>query len=740
MRYIISLLSNQVNINLKAAPKNLFAGLIIGIISAISSIAYAALIFHDDLSQYLAIGAGACLLGSLVLTLALGAFSSSKRAIGQAQDVFAAIAAVVCYDVASKVLEINTIDVLPSVIATLLIIAISSGLSMFLLGQLHLGKLIRYFPYPVIGGFLAGTGWLIFCQCFLFLTSSALSYNNLAHLLSPQIINHWLIPLAYALLMIWMIRRSNHYLTLPLLLIGSVLIFYLYLLYSGFSLDDAMTQGWMMGPFPKGTLASIPSLNLLHGTVHWNIVLNHIPDYLTLITLAAISLLLNVSSFEIMSDETMDINKELKVTGIANILSGLLGGLGGYQGIALSRINLKLKLSTRLVSIICGLFLMLIIIIGTSCLQYLPKYAFGALLLFVALDFMQEWLIDIKKKISWPDYFVVLTIAVCIGLKGFLVGLLVGLILSLVLFIIHYSSIEIIRTIITGDLIRSTVERNEVEKSILSKKANDILIPVISGYLFFGNTAFVMSKIIDGLTQERYKKIKYICLDFSRVTGMEVSSFMSVVKLLQFGKNHDMHIVFANLPSDIKREIKRFVKGTCETLIYHDFHDLDHAIEWCENAIIAGVAQPTIPAAHQFQFLSASQEENALLKKYFTHIEVPEGQVLYRQGEAAHDLIYLGKGKLSVFLEYETKNQVRLTQIKEGAIVGEMGLFLQEPRSATVVATEPSIIYTLSDTNLNKLYLEQPALGIALDKLIIKFLGRRIKQANNFNSFIKMSL
>lgn len=728
------------NINLKAASKNLLAGLIIGIISAICSIAYAALIFHDDLSQYLPIGASACLLGSLVLTLALGAFSSSKRSIGQAQDVFAAIAAVVCYDIASKVLEINTADTLPSVIAALMIIAMSSGLSMFLLGQLHLGKLIRYFPYPVIGGFLAGTGCIIFCQCFLFLTSSPLSYNNLGHLISPQIINYWLIPLSYALFMIWMTRRSNHYLTLPLLLIGSVFIFYIYLLYSGFSLDYAMTQGWMMGPFPKGTLASIPSLNLLHGTVQWNIVLNHIPDYLTLITLAVISLLLNVSSFEIMSDETMDINKELKVTGIGNIISGLLGGLGGYQGIALSRINLKLKLSTRLVSVICGLFLVLIIIIGTTCLQYLPKYAFGALLLFLALDFMQEWLIDIKKKISWPDYFVVLTIAVCIGLKGFLVGLLIGLMLSLVLFIIHYSSIEVIRTIITGDLIRSTVERNELEKSILSKKASEILIPVISGYLFFGNTAFVMSKIIDGFTQERYKKIKYICLDFSRVTGMEVSSFMSVVKLLQFGKSHDIHIVFANLPLDINKEINRFVSGTCETLIYHDFHDLDHAIEWCENSIIAAVRQPIPPLANQFQFLSASQEENTLLKNYFNHIEVPEGEILYRQGETAHDLIYLEKGKLSVFLEYGTKNQVRLTEIKEGAIVGEMGLFLQEPRSATVVATQPSIIYKLTDSNLNKLYLEQPELGIALDKLIIKLLGRRIKQANNLNSFIKMSL
>ncbi len=35
------------------------------------------------------------------------------------------------------------------------------GISLWMLGFFRLGRLVRYVPYPVIGGFLAGTGWLL---------------------------------------------------------------------------------------------------------------------------------------------------------------------------------------------------------------------------------------------------------------------------------------------------------------------------------------------------------------------------------------------------------------------------------------------------------------------------------------------------------------------------------------------------------------------------------------------------
>lgn len=735
MKPIINLLSK-----VPALPKSIFAGAIVGIISAISSVAFAALIYHDVLAKYLIIGASSSLIGTIVLMLVLGVFSTSKRAIGQAQDVYAAIIAVTCYDIAGKVLKISPQDVLPTVMTVTITMAMSSGLVMFFLGQLKLGKLIRYFPYPVIGGFLASTGWLIFSQSFIFLTKTPLELAHLPTLLTKDYLGLWLPPLVYACIMVWSMRKFNHYFILPSLLILGVVLFYSFFLMTGISFDQAEANGWLMGPFPEGTLATIPSLSVFDGTIQWGIISNYIPDYLILITLAVISLLLNASSFEIISNETMDINTELKVTGVANLLAGLLGGIGGYQGLAMSKINLKLKLNSRLVGIMSGFFIIIILITGTDCLYLLPKSVFGALLIYVALDFLLDWFVSIKKKISWPDYLIVLSITLVIAFQGFLTGLVVGLFLSLILFIFHYSRIDVIRTCMTGDFFHSNVERTEQEKVILTAKGKEILIPIISGYLFFGNTAFIMNKIIDEIDSNKNDSINYLVLDFSRVIGMEVSCFMSIIKLLQSCKMRLINPVFANLPAKIKKEINRFITNTSsDELRYSEFPDLDHAVEWCEDQIIS-TQLISLTTSEEFQFLTASNEENKRLLTYFERVCASENEVIYQQGEPATDLVYLAKGRLKVVLNYSTEHELRLTRIKQGAIAGEMGLLSNEPRSATVVATEDCVLYKLSSEALERLYQEEPTLGLTLDRLIIKLLGKRLLQANKFSSFVKMSL
>ena len=45
------------------------------------------------------------------------------------------------------------------IFVTIALTSILVGIFFFILGSLKLGKLVRFIPYPVVGGFLAGTGW-----------------------------------------------------------------------------------------------------------------------------------------------------------------------------------------------------------------------------------------------------------------------------------------------------------------------------------------------------------------------------------------------------------------------------------------------------------------------------------------------------------------------------------------------------------------------------------------------------
>ena len=46
-------------------------------------------------------------------------------------------------------------------IAATLVVTVLCGAVFFALGKFKLGNLVRFVPYPVVGGFLAGTGWLL---------------------------------------------------------------------------------------------------------------------------------------------------------------------------------------------------------------------------------------------------------------------------------------------------------------------------------------------------------------------------------------------------------------------------------------------------------------------------------------------------------------------------------------------------------------------------------------------------
>ena len=53
-------------------------------------------------------------------------------------------------------------DVFLTVIAATLVVTVLCGVVFLVLGRFRLGNLVRFVPYPVVGGFLAGTGWLLF--------------------------------------------------------------------------------------------------------------------------------------------------------------------------------------------------------------------------------------------------------------------------------------------------------------------------------------------------------------------------------------------------------------------------------------------------------------------------------------------------------------------------------------------------------------------------------------------------
>ena len=137
-------------------PPILAAGLVTGILEVIQLTAYAVLIFSGDLAAYIPRAIGLMLIGEMVVvSLTLCSFPGL---VGGLQDNLVAILALISAAIVNQMPASAThqekfaTGVVAIAVSTLL-----TGAFFLSLGRFRLGNLIRFIPYPVIGGVLAGS-------------------------------------------------------------------------------------------------------------------------------------------------------------------------------------------------------------------------------------------------------------------------------------------------------------------------------------------------------------------------------------------------------------------------------------------------------------------------------------------------------------------------------------------------------------------------------------------------------
>ena len=247
---------------------NISAGLIIGLLQIFMALSFAALIFSGDLSAYVYPGIGLALIGTIITGLIIAAFTSLPGTIGGSQGVPAAIIALMAAAVAGEIpAGGSSTESFVTVVTAIALVALFTGLFFWILGHFRLGALVRFLPYPVVGGFLAGTGWLFLTGAIGMMVDEPVDFSSLALLFQPQMLAHWLPGLALALLMLLATRRSDHYLILPALLVGGVLLFYAAAWAGGYSLAQLYAEDWLLGPFPeeRSVMATAHAFHVGHG-------------------------------------------------------------------------------------------------------------------------------------------------------------------------------------------------------------------------------------------------------------------------------------------------------------------------------------------------------------------------------------------------------------------------------------------------------------------------------------------
>ena len=225
----------------------LIAGVLIGISDIIFAISMGSLIFSGELTRYLSYGIGIALVTSSVVMIVTSLTSSVSGVICSTQDSSSVILAVVVAGLVTTLSTTRGEDKLATVLTAITFTTLLTGIFFLVLGLFKLGGLVRFIPYPVVGGFLAGTGWLLLRGSFGVMTGMPLTIANIPALLQSNWLLIWVPGASFALLLFFSLRRFRHVLTMPGILIVVIVLFYLVLLATGTSIESATRQGLFLG-------------------------------------------------------------------------------------------------------------------------------------------------------------------------------------------------------------------------------------------------------------------------------------------------------------------------------------------------------------------------------------------------------------------------------------------------------------------------------------------------------------
>jgi len=439
-------------------------------------------------------------------------------------------------------------------------------------------------------------------------------------------------------------------------------------------------------------------------------------------------------ALELATRQEVDINQELRAAGLATSLASAGGGMVGFHSLSLSRLASSMGAANRWVGALSGALCGLALLVGPSLISYLPRYLCGGLLFFLGLMFLWEWVVEARRSLNRVDHAVVLLILGVIGTLGYTQGIITGVVAAIILFIHNYSRVDVVTNVLSGAQLSSNVDRPVGLMRELKERGQAIYILKLQGFIFFGTASHLLEKIRTRYAKTSLLPLRFVVLDFRRVTGLDSSAIFSLRKAEQMGQKRGFAIIICHASAELVSELhysQEQLNGNGSLRLYAD---LDHGLEACENELLRLPATDSRSPRRLNEQLSAlwpREASPAGLLPYLERQEFPAQTHLIVQGDKSCGLYFIESGHVTARLEFSDGRTLRLRTMGPGTVVGEISLFLGGPRTASVVTNEPCVVYGLTPAALARLEQAEPALALAFHRFMVCLLAERLTNSTS---------
>ncbi len=393
-------------------------------------------------------------------------------------------------------------------VAYLFAATVLMGVFQIVAALLRLDLLMRFVSQSVVTGFVNALAILIF----------------MAQL--PQLTN--VTPITYAMVagglaIIYLLPRLTKAIPSPLVAI---------VVLSAVSIAmrfDVNTVG-DMGTLP----ASLPFFAWPDVPMTWETLRIIAPYSLTMAAVGLLESLLTAQIVDELTDTGSDKKREVGGQGIANFVTGLLGGMGGCAMIGQSVINVKSGGRTRLSTLVAGVALLILCVVLGPWVARVPMPALVAVMIMVSIGTFSWASFANLGRHPWPSSVVMLaTVVTVVWTHDLARGVVVGVLLSGIFFAYKVRRLMTVETRVEGDLRTYVVSGqvffasiDRVERAILyDDDAPRVEIDLTNAHFWDISATGVLDKIVARL--ERGGKTVH-------VTGMNAASATLVDKFGAF--------------------------------------------------------------------------------------------------------------------------------------------------------------------------------------------------------------
>lgn len=272
---------------------------------------------------------------------------------------------------------------------------------------------------------------------------------------------------------------------------------------------------------------------------------------------------------------------------------------------------------------------------------------------------------------TWSQSWLVALIFAVAGGAGALVG---GLVVATFV-LLHASASNAVRRTHLDGHVRSRRLRRAASEAWIAPRMDRVAVVELQGVMSFGVAAYMAEQVRQQL-QPRHERV---ILDATRVPAWDATALVQVRALARDFDQRGIRLVLAGVDAWAARQL-------AGALVL--FSDLDRALEWAEDALLAQrPPAPPAQAAAEADLLGELGEgitgqARAALEQAFEIRDVAAGGCIFRSGDVERDLFVVEAGRVTLSTQWPAASGLRLATIGHGMVFGEMAFLSAEPRTA----------------------------------------------------------